>query len=335
MADTDSCQEAATTHEMYAPECLNRDRAHPALARKAMTTTARNPYTTVLRLIRRGHLFTGLFMTPWVFLYGISGLLFNHPEAFSDREVQSFGQTESAGTGLENFPGAATIATRVVEAINASSSDRALRLLAPNAAAFTRDLTATVKADGVEYRIQLALESGRGTVSPVRPKKARINDGAFGGRVELKDPASDRLSRAIPALAEKLGLNPKTTAVKAAPDVVFGAESRGKVYRLAYNLQTAVVTSHEDGDESEGLTTRAFLTQLHKTRTFPDRMDTRWIWAVGVDATSALMVLWGISGLIMWWQIKSTRRWGLLVLAASGMTAAALALAMHRVLFYT
>lgn len=334
MADTDSFQGAVATHEMETPGGPDGDRAHPAPARKAVTT-ARNPYNVALRLIRRGHLFTGLFMTPWVFLYGVSGFLFNHPEAFSDREVRSFGRTESAGTGLDDFPGAATIAARVIEAVNARSSDRALGLIEPEAATFTRDVIATIKGDGGEYRIQLALDSGRGTVSPVRPKKARIEDGAVGGRVELTDPARDRLSRAIPALAAKLGLNPKTASVKSAPDVVFGAESRGKTYRLAYNLQTGVVTSHEDGEESEGPTTRGFLTQLHKTRTFPGRVNSRWIWAVGVDATSALMVLWGLSGLLMWWQIKLTRKWGLLVLAASGLTAAALAMAMHRMLSYT
>jgi hypothetical protein len=271
-------------------------------------------------------------MTPWVFLYGVSGFLFNHPEAFSNREVRSFGQTESAGTGLEDFPGAATIAARVVEAINAGSSDRALRLIEPEAAFFSRDMIATTKGDAVEYRIQLALESGRGTVSAIHPKKARLKDDTVSGRVELADPVRDRLSRAIPALAEKLGLNPKTVSVKSAPEVVFAAESRGKVHRLAYNLQTDVVTAQEGGDESESLTTRAFLTQLHKKRTFPARIDSRWFWAVSVDATSGLMLFWGISGVIMWWQIKSTRRWGLLVLAASGLTAAALALAVHRVL---
>ena len=273
-------------------------------------------------------------MTPWVFLYGVSGFLFNHPEAFSDREVRSFGQTESAGTGLEDFPGAATIAARVVEAINARSSDRALRLIEPEAATFSRDMIATVKGDSAEYRIQLELESGRGTVSPVRPKKARIKDDTVGGRVELTDPARDRLSRAIPALAEKLGLNPKTSRSNPLPRWSSPPSRAGKY--IASLITSRLKSSHpmRTARSRKASTTRAFLTQLHKKRTFPARVDSRWFWAVSVDATSALMLFWGISGLFMWWQIKSTRRWGLLVLAASGLTAAALALAMHRVLYY-
>jgi prepilin-type N-terminal cleavage/methylation domain-containing protein len=78
MADTDSFHGAVTTHEMYAPDRRNGDRARPAPARRAVTTT-RNRYHLVLKLIRRGHLFTRLFMTPWIFLYGVSGFLFNHP----------------------------------------------------------------------------------------------------------------------------------------------------------------------------------------------------------------------------------------------------------------
>ena len=29
-------------------------------------------------LVRRLHLYAGLFMLPWVFLYGITGAMFNH-----------------------------------------------------------------------------------------------------------------------------------------------------------------------------------------------------------------------------------------------------------------
>jgi hypothetical protein len=120
--------------------------------------------------------------------------------------------------------------------------------------------------------------------------------------------------------------------VKTVPDVVFAAESRGRVYRLAYDLQSGIVSARDGGDPEDRLTTRSFLTRLHKKREYPGRIDASWFWAAGVDATSALMVFWGASGLAMWWQIKSLRGWGSLVLAASAAAAAALALGMHRVL---
>ena len=58
----------------------------------------------------------------------------------------------------------------------------------------------------------------------------------------------------------------------------------------------------------------------------------RWLWAVAVDMMAAAMVVWGCSGLLMWWQMKSLRRWGAVALAASVVAATCLALAMHAVL---
>ena len=47
---------------------------------------------------------------------------------------------------------------------------------------------------------------------------------------------------------------------------------------------------------------------------------------------AAAMVVWGCSGPLMWWQMKSLRRWGAVALAASVVAATCLALAMHAVL---
>jgi hypothetical protein len=41
------------------------------------------------------------------------------------------------------------------------------------------------------------------------------------------------------------------------------------------------------------------------------------------------MCFWGLSGLVMWWQIKATRRAGAVVLALSAVAATALGFAMH------
>jgi hypothetical protein len=48
-----------------------------------------------------------------------------------------------------------------------------------------------------------------------------------------------------------------------------------------------------------------------------------------VDVMSVTMVVWGLTGLVMWWQIKALRRIGLAVLALSALWVAYLALGMH------
>jgi hypothetical protein len=324
------------TEDTCPPPAPHRERARHAPARN-VKLSARNRYNATLKLLRRAHLFTGLFMTPWVFLYAVSGFLFNHPDAFPDRQFKPIGRGEIAGTDLESFPTAPAIAARVIEAMNAESSSRSLRLVEPESAEFSRDLIATAagKQRGTSYRIQLSLGSGQGTVSPARATRPGIHEDGLGGKVQLPDLPRDRLPRAITALSTNLGLEPTTASVKTVPDVVFNAELRGKVYRISYNLRSGTVSALDDADATDRLTTRSFLTQLHKKRTFPERIDSRWLWAVGVDAISALMLFWGVSGVLMWWQIRSMRGWGCWVLAASGATATVLALALYRVLSMT
>ena len=60
---------------------------------------ARARFNQAMRIVRRAHLYTGLFMTPWVFLYGISGMLLNHPDQFPDQAPTYFGPTT-----LESVP---------------------------------------------------------------------------------------------------------------------------------------------------------------------------------------------------------------------------------------
>jgi hypothetical protein len=54
--------------------------------------------------------------------------------------------------------------------------------------------------------------------------------------------------------------------------------------------------------------------------------------ALGVDATSPMMVFWAASGLVMRWELRSLHIWGSLVLVASAAVAAVLALGMHGIL---
>lgn len=60
----------------------------------------------------------------------------------------------------------------------------------------------------------------------------------------------------------------------------------------------------------------AFLERFHRRRGYDTgyRLDTAW--AVTVDAAIAAMILWVLSGLWMWWEMKVTRAAGLAALAS-------------------
>src|SRR5215207_11158507 len=72
----------------------------------------------VMHVVRRTHLYLGLFLLPWAVMYGATGFLFNHPSAFADAPTATFGASELAGTPMEAVPKPAEVAGRVVAALN-------------------------------------------------------------------------------------------------------------------------------------------------------------------------------------------------------------------------
>jgi hypothetical protein len=133
-------------------------------------------------------------------------------------------------------------------------------------------------------------------------------------------------------LLAKLGIESEAMTLRNPPDLVCTVEHEGHLWQIAYNLQTGATTARP-ADAKEGrLSTRRFLTGLHLAFTYPPRVDACWFWAVAVDAMFVSMMFWGVSGLLMWWQMKKLRGWGICTLIVSALVATMLALGMHDVL---
>ena len=90
--------------------------------------------------------------------------------------------------------------------------------------------------------------------------------------------------------------------------------------RVAYNIQLERLSVRPVDDSAGRLSNRRFLTGLHLASGYPSHLGARWLWAVAVDIMAAAMVVWGCSGLLMWWQMKSLRRWGAVALAAASVS---------------
>jgi hypothetical protein len=120
--------------------------------------------------------------------------------------------------------------------------------------------------------------------------------------------------------------------VRNPPDLAFDIEAEGRRWRTAYNLQTERITARPGDDEAGQISTRRFLTAMHLAFGYPSSPGTRWARAVLVDSMAAAMVIWGCSGLVTWWQMKSLRRYGLLAIAVSLLVSVMLAIGMHGVL---
>jgi hypothetical protein len=63
--------------------------------------------------------------------------------------------------------------------------------------------------------------------------------------------------------------------------------------------------------EGQAAKTTALLERMHRRRGFAQDYATDDVWAFIVDAFIVAMVFWVVSGFILWWQMKATRRWGL------------------------
>jgi hypothetical protein len=111
--------------------------------------------------------------------------------------------------------------------------------------------------------------------------------------------------------------------------LTFRAASGATRWFFRYDVGSGRLTAEQLRGSSE-LGARDFFTSLHTTREYPKVFSARTVWAMFVDAMATLMLYWGTSGVIMWWQYRALRRRGALVLTGSLLTAVVLALSLYR-----
>ncbi len=302
---------------------------------------SRTRYNKAMRLVRRAHLYAGLFMTPWVFLYGATALLFNHPDAFPDQEIRRFGSAELSGTALGSVPSAEALAARVVASLNTTSdgqAEPAYRLVRPDEASFGRELFATAQDEGRQFSVRIDLGSGEGSVRETIVRSSP--DVVPAPFATLENPTTEPppladLQGALAAAMGRLGLPIDEVSTRSAPDLAFLMEGGGQTWQVRYDLASGAVAGRPEGGPGDPISTRRFLTRLHVAHGYPDRVNARWLWAVAVDAMFVSMVGWGITGLLMWWQMKNVRRAGALTLVLSAVVATTVAVGMHESLTST
>ena len=293
-------------------------------------------FRDAMHVVRRVHLFSGLFMFPWVMLYGITALLFNHPGAFPDRPVRTFQRADFVDTALETPANPAADAEQVIAALNArlaagEKSPPRYRLVDPEKARYTRDrISARVRGDGQEHTVLYDVPTGTAFVTTQTQDETERAPFAMRG---LKTPGSlsERVKAGLPKALSRNGLAADEAGIAVGTELAFFVADQQRQWKATYNVQTGAVTG-APADAPRDLTVRGFLTQLHLTHTFPSRGGVRWLWAIGVDAMFVSMVFWSCSGLLMWWQLKAVRRLGAIVAATGIVVAALLAFAMYLVL---
>lgn len=288
-----------------------------------------------LLVVRRVHLYAGLLLVPWVLLYGVTAFLFNHPSVMNDLDRQVLSPADLAGTPLVGGLDANVVAASVVDALRADGLDVQR---GTDAARYTRSLRLEADPDGVgRQTLFVELDGGSGTLY-TRP--AGDDEGASPldrGRLDVAlgdaDPreAWRQGGRALMAARTGVELSPDDVSIRSGPTVAFDVVADGRPYRAHYDVGRGRLEA-EPLDEAGAFDARDTLLRLHTAHVYPSEGGVRWVWAVLVDVMAVAMVGWAVSGLVMWWQIKRTRRLGTWLVGASLVAAALIGAAMHAAL---
>lgn len=162
--------------------------------------------TRLMKWVRRAHMFTGLFMAPWIFVYGISGFTFNHSRWFSDsfgKIVEPIEAKILAATAVRQAPQPDDVAGKALAAINARQAPGEQWVASAIPARYTQNLFATgTGEDGTNYQVNVDLQQGTGhyivmkSASEPGPEKPLPDKGAEAGKSGggIKMPAGTKLA---------------------------------------------------------------------------------------------------------------------------------------------
>ena len=338
---------ANSAEPVVSSESASRPSRHKSEA--AANSTRRKPKlgSRMTMWIRRIHLFSGLFMLPWVLLYGFTALLFNHPTYMrgSDTSIDSF-HVPLAEADLNS-----ELTSQILSAIQEQRPDISLKLVSDGASSFTRQAVASYETEELDVSVVLDLNSGHGYVRKSEKRSNPNSDNpsaekgeslATGLPLEVESSFDQQMTSAMRRTLEPMGVETGRLRLRSIPTFEFEGWVDGEKKRFRFAQQrrrreesnsgaTGVFRGKLSvvGENPRELSARSFLLRLHMAHGYPVERNARWFWAICVDAMFASMCFWGLSGVVMWWQIKRTRKLGLILLLLSALAATSLAIGMH------
>jgi len=271
------------------------------------------------KLIRRLHLYLGLTLVPWIILYGMTALLFNHSDWFSPRQTWSLNETV-----FRDFPAADQLAQQALVELGNEEV-----VLVPESASWLGHLSFRGANETHKARVYLHPEGSGGKLR-LDPKSLEQPDWGDG----LKDwaPISPEQQQGFEQQARKAvhdqDVELASLALRSYPTLRFQVLYNGEPHSVELELDGSMDIEKGKG----GSSLRSKLMRLHVTHGSPGYIGARWFWARIVDVMGFAMILWGVTGMIMWWTLRTTRIQGAIALAVGGITIAVLATSIWMVL---
>jgi len=280
-------------------------------------------WNRMMRVVRRVHLYSGLFLFPWVLMYGVTALLFNHPFVLPDIQIESVPPAVT-GSPLFGLPSAAETAASVVEELKRTRPEAFgdLAIAAGSKPYYPYPPSANARTGDRSLEFSVDLSDGAGVL---RTKPIPPSEGPFSPpvSVSVSSPLVERVTTGTKALLAEKGYEVETVNFRGPPDLYFEVETAGRVITVKYNAVNSTLMSVNP------LSWRQYFLRLHTAHHYPKEIGARWFCAIAFDVMFAAMVFWGISGLFMWWQIKSIRWVGLATVILGAVMALGMGIAMH------
>ena len=265
-----------------------------------------------LKFVRRLHLYAGLLLLPWVLLFGVSGLFFNHPNWASSRDIAHYANAETvqATTGFVALD-AEELARQIVAQLNDGSGDSFT--VEEATARLTGRFSVHIPGAGAQHTVRINLADGSARIETAAEASVPEPPPFADQPVHIDTPdfaAVGDKSVELLADAELEATGPARIRARPAPVLQFALRDEdGRGWHATYNLINGTLDGRQ-ADAGTGFSFREAVTRLHQLKMYPDQIGARWLWTLLADATAFTLIFWAVTGLIMWLQIRPTRLLG-------------------------
>lgn len=255
------------------------------------------------------HLYCGLALVPWVLLYAVSGMLFNHP----DWSAPGRGPTRFTLSELEAVGSAEVLDAQAAALAVAAALGDGVELEASPPPRLRSRLHAK-RTDGSD-ELWLRFPSRRGSWGTRIETTPRV-PATLGdiGHVDVPNHDAAAWQSFADAVASRVEGAPATTELDRAPTLRFHARIDGETWEVDYDPKSGDVSFEAVADREVRLP--RLLARLHMTHVYPDTLGVAWLHALIVDLTALCLVMWCLTGLFMWWQMRKVRVIGWVVIAS-------------------
>ncbi|MBL4687896.1 MAG: hypothetical protein JKY37_25120, partial [Nannocystaceae bacterium] len=255
-------------------------------------------------------------MIPWVVLYAVTGWLFNHPTAFSgDAQLRQFSLDELPET-QRSLPTAQAAAEAVTQQLAAHAPTATITVVDPESAQLQRRISAKATRGTEQARLSIDIDKAQGALRLAPLDKEQIPSALLDAQiVAIAGFDQAAFDGAVALAASELGQSSKGWTVTGMPRLRFTLRVDGEDWRVTYQPKSGAI-------DYERLATREVsvkrvLARLHMTHGYPERFGAAWLHTFIVDLVVACLMLWCITGALMWWQMRRFRRIGLVVIGSA------------------